>query len=401
VRDYHVRGFFKPVALPPQYDFVENMNPRRNQYMIGSCVAFSVANGLDCLISIRDDTEYLTSPHFIYALRANSPSEGMEPRDALDIVHKNGCPPESDCPYNMGLNINSPCNSPQVLKDAQGNKIGNYARIYSIIDMKQTLYQKCPKEAAVVLAVPVYSNWNNVDALLTGNIPDPPQNEIATEGHQIVLCGYDDETGRFIFENSWTEDSPCEWAPNSKYGCGIGTISYAYVQQSINLGIGESWAFFLESQEPDHVCPDGQHWDDTEQACVPDEPQPQPDPTQCYANFLTDLEGWSGNLDMQLFTALINLFTCLAAIGTKLSPDQTAKIFKMILDRAKDQGKTNLSTFLSRQDYVGLFALGTLILTALIGLISTVLPSALPIFTYFSGLATSEAKDYFEHKRQK
>jgi hypothetical protein len=363
----------KIVALPAQFDFIGEVGSPYNQWAVGSCVAASLAKAMEFRVTEVAQQDIIESIRWIYSQRANAPSEGMEPRDGLSILKNTGEASEAECPYNEGLSADSKCTSPAIVADASRYKIKNYARIYSLVDAKQALYQLGP----VVLAIPVYSNWNDANVDLTGDIPDPPQGETATEGHQVFLVGWNDAVKRFIFINSWND----EFGLESTYGVGFGTISYSYVQGALDQSLGEMWTFLFDSVSPS---PEPQ-------------PQPQPSPTQCYANFITDLANWSGQVDQVLINAIYNLINCLTQSGQTLTAQQAAQLFGAILDKANGKGVTGLKP----SDYRGMFALVTLIITAAVGLIASVIPAALPIFTFFSGLTTSEAKDYFEAKRAK
>jgi C1A family cysteine protease len=91
------------------------------------------------------------------------------------------------------------------------------------------LPQRC-----VAFSVPVFRSWYlSAWVRATGKINMPLPNDILEGGHAMAMVGYidSDETGtgggRFIIRNSWGPD----WAANSGFGAGYGTIPYAYIER--------------------------------------------------------------------------------------------------------------------------------------------------------------------------
>jgi C1A family cysteine protease len=72
----------------------------------------------------------------------------------------------------------------------------------------------------VVFGFSVYESFESDEVAKTGTVLMPDKSEQLLGGHAVVLCGYDDETKRFLVRNSWGE----EWGQ-----AGYFTLPYEYV----------------------------------------------------------------------------------------------------------------------------------------------------------------------------
>ena len=99
----------------------------------------------------------------------------------------------------------------------------------SVSDIKNELRrQRC-----VAVSIPVFNSWYlSRETRRTGELTNPVPNEMRVGGHAICLVGFVDlpdspeiDGGRFILRNSWGTD----WALDSPYGAGYGTIPYSYI----------------------------------------------------------------------------------------------------------------------------------------------------------------------------
>jgi hypothetical protein len=315
----------------------------------------------------------------------------MEPRDGLDILLNTGCATEAECPYDEGSLANNPCTDPQTVADAATVKIESYARIYQYADAKQILFTLNP----VVVAIPVYSNWNDASVDITGDIPDPPQGEQSTEGHQIFIVGWDDTKKRFIFINSWDD----EFGVESPYGIGCGTISYQYVQSSIDQGIGESWTFVLNAIQPNPG----------------PGPGPGPNPTPDCQTLLTNLGNDFTNYltcivsstdpnacNSQLQTLMTDFVSYLQTCVVGQSSEARRAAARAITERIVIPAVSAVVPTISQKDWRGLFALVTLALCGAFGALSLVYPAAMSIFTFFGGITSKDISQYFfDHAKGK
>lgn len=224
-RDYSIRRFVKIVKLPSRFEIV-GMGPVRDQGQEGSCVGFACANLKDWQESRERKKQILSSPRFIYyegrKLEGRIGEQGMWIRDALRVLQDQGVPPESCCPYDVRT-VDFGC--PSACKAIAGDfKIKTYARLDNVDQVKQALYQTGP----VVIGVPVFQNW--FTALIGGRIPMPSGRIVG--GHAICLCGFNNRTRRFKFENSW---GPL-WGSG-----GYGTIPYDYAAKFLQSNEADAW----------------------------------------------------------------------------------------------------------------------------------------------------------------
>jgi hypothetical protein len=198
---------------------------------------------------------------------------------------------------------------------------------------------------------------------------------------------------------------------------GSATQNYAIALPAIarDYGVEFDWAAHPDGEQPE--CPPGQHWDPTQGKCVPDQPEcppgqhwdpdqgkcvPDEPPKDCYSQFLDCLMGWDGSDLDYLLNCLMGLVICLVTQGTSLTKRQKKQILSLISVKI---GKTKAMEIMQsagigfeERDYRGLFALGTLLGCGIFGALSVWFPNALPIFTFFGGLAAREIEHYFSAK---
>jgi len=185
-RDYVFSRIYKVIDLPRKTNNMDIMFPVRDQESQGSCAAMS-ASAMKEWQEIKDVSikEYL-SPQFIYNLRENQDSEGMTNRDLMKILQNKGVCFESTFTYG---NLKPP--TEKALKEALIFKINNYARIYSLDELKQALFIKGP----CVVAVPVYNYTNKLWLERPG--------DVFLGGHDMCAVDYDDDEQVIWIRNSW------------------------------------------------------------------------------------------------------------------------------------------------------------------------------------------------------
>jgi hypothetical protein len=200
--------------LPDVFDLRPELTEVRNQGGQGSCVGQSCATIKEW--QERQDVNFTKhmSPQFIYDSRINLSGSGMHPRDAMSILRKQGCPPESDYPYRRWAKDRHTKSEikPEVYTSAERYKIKHYARIQTLDDLRRALVVSGP----CLIAVPVYNQgpemWKSGPGSRYGG------------GHAMAIVGYDDIEEHFIIRNSWGkswgdrgycyfkyEDWGCQW----------------------------------------------------------------------------------------------------------------------------------------------------------------------------------------------
>jgi len=201
IRDFYYRAIKAPVALPVKFSRRSELGAVRDQGIVGACVAFACCVMKDWQESKEQGQPYDCSERFIYARRSNIDSEGMWPHDAMDILLKAGTPPETMCKgiWYPPTNGDRCCDEPETIEAAVKNKIKMYARVYTVEDIKQAIFQ----DGIVPIGVPVFNDWVTGVATLTGHIPMPAASEGVIGYHMIAATGWDDETQELEFRNSW------------------------------------------------------------------------------------------------------------------------------------------------------------------------------------------------------
>lgn len=254
-RDYLVRGFLtiKTVDLPTKHDVSGTMSPIRNQGSEGSCVSFAstAAKEYDELM-----TDSYLSPRFIADRIQKDADSGAYPRDAMDVLLREGVCTEECQPY-VAREIINPCLNSEKL--AAENKIKAYARLYTLDEMKRYLYER----GAFMASFRVTDEWfHPVQGLVTPTGP-------VIGGHAVCIVGYDNEKSLMKFRNSWGPT----WGD-----AGYGYLPYITVTQYLM----DAWSMVdvPDAEEEKPVPP------------KPEPPSPKPEPTPAPKNWVQILIEW-------------------------------------------------------------------------------------------------------------
>ncbi len=199
-RDFLIKDYLVKVSLPEVLDLSGNMLDVRDQGAEGTCVAFAST----AVKESEEGNEGYLSPRFMYD-RIAQPQGGAYPRDAMEVLLKEGVCSEECQPYTPNVKT-PPC--ADSLDRAKQNKIKAYARLLAIDDFRQCLVQY----GCFMASLKVSEGWltpdNNGVVHNTGNV---------LGGHAIAFCGYDDKKQLLKFKNSWGKG----WGVN-----GYGYIGY-------------------------------------------------------------------------------------------------------------------------------------------------------------------------------
>lgn len=205
-RDFMLESIYpETVKLPEVWDLRSQMRPIRDQGQQGTCSAQTAA-------AFKEWQEYSDigfkehmSPQFVYNLRENQGSEGMHPRDTMEILYKIGIVPENVYPYNNFKPITD-----ELKNIAAKFKIQGYAQINTIESLQKALFANGP----CYIAFPVY-NPNKMQFWL----PDYTGQQMMG-GHAVCVSGFLKDS--FIIRNSWSTqwgDSGYTYLPYSQWGC--------------------------------------------------------------------------------------------------------------------------------------------------------------------------------------
>lgn len=181
------------VNLPEIIDYRSDLMPIRDQGSQGTCYAQSVA----CMKEWQEKKDYgfneYFSPQFFYNNRFNkydtdiTNDDGMYGRDVMKLLQLIGICKENEYPYGI---IEHRDNIDEILySKAKNHIIASYSRIYTIDNLKKSLYLNGP----CLIGFPVY---NYSDQLWLQKDED-----ILLGGHAMTIVGYNREG--FIIRNSW------------------------------------------------------------------------------------------------------------------------------------------------------------------------------------------------------
>lgn len=187
-RDYLLESIYPvQVALPEVWDMRPDLPPVKDQGTQGTCSAQTAA----CMKEWQERKDLGISepfsPQFVYNLRQNQGSEGMFPRDTMDILNKTGIVLESNYPYNSRKKITE-----ALKKEASKYVIQGYAQIGTVDSLKKALFANGP----CYIAFPVF-NANKME-FWKQDFPNQP----SQGGHAVTVVGYTKDS--FIIRNSWS-----------------------------------------------------------------------------------------------------------------------------------------------------------------------------------------------------
>ncbi len=238
------------VALPASVNLIGFLPPIRNQASRGTCVAFTLTALNEYVLRRRGIVRDLSEQHLYYEVKLidGAPNGcGTWQSKAVLALRDRGQCRESVWPYNP----NPPCNNHgarplQARPDGLNNKLATLAvSTRSVAAYKAQLALQRP----VTLSIPVYNSWyQSAETRRSGRITMRIGAEQSVGGHAICIVGYQDSAsspggGYFIIRNSWSTN----WAYQSPYGAGYGTIPYQYITNdaweaytAVVPGVGES-----------------------------------------------------------------------------------------------------------------------------------------------------------------
>jgi C1A family cysteine protease len=204
-RDFMLEAVYPdPVVLPEIWDLRPQMQPIRDQGQQGTCSAQTAAAMKEWQEYVDIQFRAYMSPQFVYNLRSNQESDGMTPKDTMEILYKIGIVPETVYPYDQFNKI-----SEKELSLAASYKIQGYAQINTLDSLKKALYANGP----CYIAFPVY----NPDKMEFW-VPDYNGQQMLG-GHAVTVCGY--LKNNIIIRNSWSTswgDKGYTYLPFNQWG---------------------------------------------------------------------------------------------------------------------------------------------------------------------------------------
>jgi C1A family cysteine protease len=227
IRDHlHVtRPSLKAAILPQIVDLRPQMCPVLDQGDLGSCSANAMSIVLRHLLLKGNKKQFQPSRLFIYyntrvKIAKGDPNEdsGACLRDVCKAVQTCYACDELLWPY-----ITSRFNIAPNAVATKNAAIHNQIQYAAVTQTVKALQEALATNFTVIFGVAVYDSFIAPQTIKTGIIPMPDtENEVCQGGHALVLVGYNNNTQRFLVQNSWGKGIGVR-------GSGCFEIPYAYI----------------------------------------------------------------------------------------------------------------------------------------------------------------------------
>lgn len=213
-------------ALPSSVDLRPQCPPIEDQGQLGSCTSFAAGAAIRFARKKQGLPDFVTSHLFLYynSRRFKNEDTGATIKDVIKSAAKQGDCPESEWPYNISRFAIKP--PQQCYTDALKDRALSYQRVQqNLSQMKACLASENP----VVVGISVYQSFESDEVAKTGMVPMPEPGEQLLGGHAVLVCGFRDDTQKWIFRNSWG----LSWADG-----GYGYLDYQYL---LNNGLSSDF----------------------------------------------------------------------------------------------------------------------------------------------------------------
>lgn len=226
-RDHHYAALPEHLAaLPSSVDLRPQCPPIEDQGQLGSCTSFAAGAAIRFARNKQGLPDFVTSHLFLYynSRRFKNEDTGATIKDVIKSAAKQGDCPESEWPYNISRFAIKP--PQQCYTDALKDRALSYQRVQqNLSQMKACLASENP----VVVGISVYQSFESDEVAKTGMVPIPEPGEQLLGGHAVLVCGFRDDTQKWIFRNSWG----LSWADG-----GYGYLDYQYL---LNKGLASDF----------------------------------------------------------------------------------------------------------------------------------------------------------------
>jgi C1A family cysteine protease len=190
-------------ALPAKIDLRPNCPAVYDQGQLGACTGNGWAAAVEFLRMKQGLADFTPSRLFIYYNERVIEGEvstdaGASISNGAHVVSTQGCPPETDWPYDITKFADDP---PQAaFQDGLKHLALQVQQVsQDLTSMKEVLATGLP----IVIGFTVYESFESSTVASTGMVPMPGHHEKQVGGHCVVLVGYDDSQSMFIVRNSW------------------------------------------------------------------------------------------------------------------------------------------------------------------------------------------------------
>jgi hypothetical protein len=224
--------------IPDSLSHISSLPQIRNQKSRGTCTSFAAVALREFLTG---NTDIDLSEQFLY-FRCKEidglAGSGTYISTAMEVLLNDGVCREETWRYVPVNNNGNEGMGPAPINastEALNHRINTYHSIdhQNVHALKQAIAGSPVSPGVVVVAgiIVFETSWNRYTEL-TGRYVMPFPGSIPEGGHAILLCGFQDDNeypggGYFIFRNSYG----VEWASDSPYGAGYGTIPYEYIRK--------------------------------------------------------------------------------------------------------------------------------------------------------------------------
>jgi len=206
-------------TLPTHVSLRDGMPPVYDQGRAGSCTANALAAQLDYMRHKQGESFITPSRLFIYynerAMEGTTSIDaGAMGRDGIKSLAVQGVCPESEWQYDISKLTIRPVKKCYI--DALKFESLEYRRVdhTNLTAIKTALAQGLP----ISMGFTVYESFESDEVARTGIMPLPRLDEQVMGGHEVLLCGYDDDRQLAEIRNSWGPDfgdSGHVWMPYS------------------------------------------------------------------------------------------------------------------------------------------------------------------------------------------
>lgn len=215
-----------------------------NQQNLGSCGPHTAAVDLIHAALYRDKqpTTPLPSVQFIYwctryIMGTVSQDSGVQNRALMKALFQYGWCDEELCRYDIPGFRNKP--SDAAFNQAKARRITQYAAIDQNLDVMRAALANGD---TFIFGFSVYESFESDATERTGAVALPLRSEQQLGGHDVLICGYDDDARMFDFRNSYGKS----WG-----NAGYGRIPYEYATNR-NLS-GDFWSALSDGNAVDPV----------------------------------------------------------------------------------------------------------------------------------------------------
>ncbi len=258
VRDYSPIISITPSSVGSSADISGSMPPVGNQEFTNACVSVATCNAVQYYFSSHNITPLVPFSYLFVYYNARILEYGS--------IVSTECP-QGDCgttityamtainTYGICANGLWPWDPSEVLQPPPPvayNDGLNYNQVFTFIKLVYDLdvlrcvlyFLKVP----IIFGFVVYDSYNSPISRLTGHLATPPlpgdtcggqvlpPNQTCTQGHAVLLTGYDDDTQLFRFQNSYG----LTWGTTG-FKPGFGTMGYDYVMNPALASWDDIW----------------------------------------------------------------------------------------------------------------------------------------------------------------